>query len=108
MDVDADLRAPGGAVTAALCGHWDHQPPCPVAPHHSRADRVGGVVHVRVLFVADRGVETAIRQSIDSALASGHLQGPDGVVTKWQLRSSRRSELQTDEIDHADRLIRGQ
>jgi hypothetical protein len=108
MDVDADLQAPGGAVTAALCGHRDHQPPCPVAPHHSRADRVGGLVHVRVLFVADQGVETAIRERIHSALFGGHLHGPDGVDTEWQLRSSRRSELQTDEIDHADRLIRGQ
>jgi hypothetical protein len=105
MDADADLRAPGGAVTVALCGHWDHQPPCPVAPHNSRVNRVGSKVHVRVLFVADQDMETAIRQRIGSALASGHVQGPDGVVTRWQLESSRRSELLTDEIDHVDRLI---
>jgi len=23
---DADVRAPGAAVTVALCGHWDHEP----------------------------------------------------------------------------------
>jgi len=27
----ADLRAPGAAITVALCGHWEHQPPCPLA-----------------------------------------------------------------------------
>ena len=33
--------APGGAITVALCGSWDHEPPCPLAPHHTRAHRSG-------------------------------------------------------------------
>jgi hypothetical protein len=43
VDVDlrlapgTDPRAPGGAVTVALCGHWDHEGPCRW-PHHSRID----------------------------------------------------------------------
>jgi hypothetical protein len=94
MDAHADLRTPGGAVTAALCGHWDHQPPCPLAPHHSRVDRVGNEVHLRIVFAVDPNVEAAIRQRIESALSSGQLQGPDGVITQWQLRASRRGELQ--------------
>ena len=102
MEADADLRAPGGAVTAALCGHWDHQPPCPLAPHHSRADRVGSEVHLRILFVADQAEEPTVRQRIESALGSGQLPGPGGVVTRWQLRSSRRSDLHADEMDHAE------
>jgi hypothetical protein len=106
MDADADLRAPGGAVTAALCGHWDHEPPCPLAPHHSRADRVGSEVHLRILFVTDQTAETTIRHRIESALAHGKLQGPDGLVTRWQLHSSQRSALQADEMDHAEQLIR--
>ena len=32
MEPDADVRAPGAAVTVVLCGHWDHEPPCPLAP----------------------------------------------------------------------------
>jgi hypothetical protein len=24
MEPDADMRAPGAAITVALCGHWDH------------------------------------------------------------------------------------
>jgi len=35
MEPDDDERAPGAAVTAELCGGWDHPPPCPVAAHHS-------------------------------------------------------------------------
>ncbi|KQC37143.1 MULTISPECIES: hypothetical protein [Frankia] len=26
-----DERAPGAAITAALCGRWEHPPPCPQA-----------------------------------------------------------------------------
>jgi len=106
MEPDADLQAPGGAVTAALCGHWDHEPPCTVAPHHGRADRHGSEVHVRILFAVEPGMEAAIRQSIESALAKGLLQGPDGVVTRWQLRGSRHSDVRAEEMDHAERLIR--
>jgi hypothetical protein len=28
LDPGEDTRAPGGAITVALCGHWDHEPPC--------------------------------------------------------------------------------
>ena len=33
MEPDADVQAPGAAVTVALCGHWEHEPPGPLAPH---------------------------------------------------------------------------
>jgi hypothetical protein len=26
LDESADPRALGGAITTALCGHWDHEP----------------------------------------------------------------------------------
>ena len=38
MPAPADDGAPGAAVTVALCGHWEHPPPCPLAPHHTRAE----------------------------------------------------------------------
>ncbi len=47
MAPDGDIQAPGAAVTVGLCGHWDHEPPCPLAPHHTEANRLGGVVHLR-------------------------------------------------------------
>ena len=33
MDGDSDPAAPGGAITVARCDSWDHDPPCPLAPH---------------------------------------------------------------------------
>ncbi len=41
MATDGDSRAPGAAITVALCGRWDHEPPCPLSPHHTQADRIG-------------------------------------------------------------------
>ncbi|WP_309107289.1 hypothetical protein [Arthrobacter sp.] len=36
---DSDGAAPGAAVTLELCGSLEHQPPCPLAPHNTRAER---------------------------------------------------------------------
>jgi hypothetical protein len=105
MDPLADVRAPGAAVTVALCGQWDHSPPCPLASHHSSADRVGDEVRIRVLFAVESELEDTVRQCIDQALTGGQLDGPDGQATRWQLRSSRRSAIQNNETDQASRLI---
>jgi hypothetical protein len=104
MGPGADLRAPGAAVTAALCGHWDHEPPCPLAPHHSGAERVGGEVHVRVLFAVEPGIEHEVRQRIDMALSRGQLAALDGTTTRWHLCSSRHSDVSAKEAEHAERL----
>jgi hypothetical protein len=89
----------------ALCGHWDHNPPCPLAPHHSSADRVGDEVRFRTLFAVEPELEDTIRQGIDQALAGGQLAGPDDQTTQWQLRSSRPRVIQNNEMDQAQRLI---
>ena len=34
MQQDDSPNALGGAITKALCGGWDHPPPCPLAPHY--------------------------------------------------------------------------
>ncbi len=104
MPPDADLRAPGAAITAALCGHWDHQPPCPLAAHHTRTKRVGDRIHLRTLFATEPDSESTVRQHIDPALSSGQLQGPDGVITSWQLSGSQPSRVTAEETDHAERL----
>jgi hypothetical protein len=103
---DADPRAPGAAITVALCGHWEHQPPCPLAPHHTEADRVGDEVRLRVLFAAEPELEGTVRERIDAALADGQLSGPDG-VNEWRLRASRPAEVSAEERDHANRLVHG-
>lgn len=76
MDPDADMRARGAAVTVALCGHCDHQPPCPLAPHQSRADRVDGEVRVRVLLATEPDIEWIVRRCIDLAPVRWATAGP--------------------------------
>jgi hypothetical protein len=106
LDSGGDARAPGGAITVALCGHWDHEPPCPLAPHHTDATPEGDdTLRVRVLFAAEPGDEDRVRALIGQALSSGRLTGPDGRVTRWMLKSSAVSSVRPDETDHAAGLV---
>jgi hypothetical protein len=101
-----DCAAPGGAITVALCGHWDHEPPCPLAPHHTDATPADDdAVRIRVLFAADPADEQRVRSLIEEALSSGRLTGPDGRVTRWMLKSSAAGTIRPEEADHAARLV---
>lgn len=103
LNEGGDSAAPGGAITVALCGHWDHEPPCPMAPHYTDAVPAGdGTLRLRVLFASDD--EARIRALIGGALSSGRLTGPDGRVTTWTVRSSTAGTVRPDEADHAARL----
>ena len=106
MEADGDARAPGAAITVALCGHWDHEPPCPLAPHSTDAQRSGDQVRLRVLFAADPTAEAEVRRRIEAALSQASLTGPDGVTARWQLRNAQPGLLRDDEAEHAERLIR--
>jgi hypothetical protein len=101
-----DDRAPGGAITMALCGSWAHEPPCPLAPHHTRADRTGEEVRLRILFAAEPEDEQRVRGTIDDALARGTGDTPDGGVARWRLLGSAPSAVRPEEEDHAERLMR--
>lgn len=104
MDADGDVRAPGAAITVALCGHWEHEPPCPLAPHHTAATREGDEVRLRVLFVAESTDEDEIRTRINRALAGGRIDDAQGRRTHWRLRGTSRGSLRDDETEHAQRL----
>lgn len=128
MEPDADLRAPGAAITAELCGHWEHEPPCPLAAHYTNAYRVGEQVRIRTLFASEPADEAEVRRRIDTALGRGRLDhtagppgsndsagsagsdreegegSPDAVVTRWRLESSGPAPVSPDEADHAARL----
>lgn len=106
MEQEADERTPGAAVTVALCGHWEHEPPCPLSPHHVHADRSGGELRVRVLFAAEPGVEREVRRRIERALA-GRWRFPAGFTTPWRLRESRPGDVSPEETGRAERLIHG-
>jgi hypothetical protein len=105
MEPGGDVRPPGGAITVALCGHWEHEPPCPLAPHSTGAQRSGDQVRLRVLFATEPSAEAEVRGRIEAALSQDGLTGPDGITTRWQLHSAQPGLLRTDEARHAEQLI---
>lgn len=105
MQPGGSANAAGGAIAKALCGSWDHPPPCPLAPHHVANEVVGDDLVVRVLFATDAADESRVRRLIDDALAAGELTGPDGLVSTWQLKSSAAGQVRPSEQDHAAALI---
>ena len=105
MQPEDDVGAPGAAITVAVCGHWEHEPPCPLAPHHTAAERVGDVVRLRVLFAAEAGDEPEVRRRIDDALAHSELQTPDGTIARWRLVSTNVGTVRPEEADHGQRLV---
>lgn len=100
-----DDGAPGAAITVALCGHWEHEPPCPLAPHHTHAERVEDELRLRTLFAVEPQLEGEVRRRIDAALASSQLVGPDGATTRWRLRSTAPGEVLEADLEHGGRLI---
>jgi len=102
-----DEAAPGAAITVALCGTWEHDGPCPLAPHHTTAERYGGQLRLRVLFAAEATAAVEVRRRIRTALTSGELEGPDGRQSRWRLVSEGAGEVRPDEQDHVGRLAGG-
>jgi hypothetical protein len=105
MQSGGSPNAPGGAITLALCGSWDHPPPCSLAPHYVTNTPTGQSLTLRVLFATEPVNEQRVRALIGEALATGRLQGPDGGVAIWQLRSESAGEIHADEQDHAAYLV---
>jgi hypothetical protein len=98
-------NAVGGAITKALCGGWDHSPPCPLAPHYVSHLADGEDVAVRVVFATDPSNERRVRDLIGEALAGGQLAVPDGGIAYWELRSASPGSLRDDEKDLAAELV---
>jgi hypothetical protein len=104
MQAGGSPNALGGAITVALCGHWDHEPPCPLAPHYVTALPDGEAVRLRILFATEPANETRVRALIGEALATGRLTGPHGGVTTWQLSSATPGAVRPEEVEHAAAL----
>jgi hypothetical protein len=90
---DDDPRAPGGAVTVALCGHWEHEAPCRW-PHNNSDLRSTGRVSFRTVFIASLADEPEVRARIESALRSG----------TWAVLESGPGEPDRDEAAVARRI----
>lgn len=105
LENGGDERAPGGAITVALCGSWSHEPPCPLAPHHTRAHRTDGELTLRLLFAAHPADEARVRALVEEVLVRGWGDTPNG-RTCWDLVESGPSAVSEDELAHARRLLR--
>src|SRR4051794_3921198 len=85
---EGDERAPGAALTVALCGHWEHDGPCTV-PHRTEVvSNDGGHVVVRVLFACPPEDADGVRLTVVTALKSGELPVPapeEAPPTRWQV-----------------------
>jgi hypothetical protein len=84
---DGDARALGGAITTALCGHWDHEGACRW-PNSTTTEYGGETLVVRTLFDAPSADVREVGNRIRAALAAGKLMGPDGHITRWELVSA--------------------
>jgi hypothetical protein len=92
-----DTRAPGGAVTVALCGHWDHDGPCRW-PHNSRIDTSPSTARLRTVVVADDESVDDVIYLIDGALRHD---------TRWSVLATRTDTIRADEQPLAMRLGSG-
>jgi hypothetical protein len=106
LDPGGDENAPGGAITVALCGSWSHEPPCPLAPHHTRVHRTGAELTLRLLFAAEPEDEARVRRLVRDVLARGWGDSPDGGRTTWELVEEEPSTVAFEELAHAERLTR--
>jgi len=82
LEPGGDPRAPGGAITVALCGHWDHEGPCRW-PHLTSAHTADDHLEVNVRLTCPDSDRETVLARIEAALATGFLLGPDGRKTRW-------------------------
>ncbi|TCJ28077.1 hypothetical protein [Nocardioides jejuensis] len=84
LDAAGDTRAPGGAITVALCGTWSHDGDCRW-PHQTRVVERGGALVVDLSVTCPPEDEPEVRRLVQAALAGGVLEDPDGRRTTWEL-----------------------
>jgi hypothetical protein len=88
----ADQRAPGGAVTVALCGTWEHEGACRW-PHLTECEARGADrIRVRVVALAPADDVDDVRRSLVAALHTGTLDGPHG-RSDWQVLSDAPDDV---------------
>ncbi len=96
LEDGTDPAAPGAAVTAALCGHWEHEGPCRW-PHNNAVRPGNGQTTFRTLFIARRAEEDDVRARIERALRS---------APAWSVLRSGPRPVAPPEQPLADRLAK--
>ena len=94
---DLDPAAVGAAVTAELCGHWEHEGACRW-PHHSAIDSERAPALFRTLYVADEDEREVVRACILRALRGAEA---------WNVVALRERPVAASERAHAERLRTG-
>ena len=92
------VRARGSRIPV-----WEHEPPCPLAPHHTAASRNGEVLRLRMLFATEPERDVEVRQRIEQALRTGWLTGPVGVVSESRFAGARPGEIGAADAEPARR-----
>ena len=92
---DADPRAPGGAVTVALCGHWDHEGACRW-PHYTELDSDVAPARLCTVFACGDDEVDAVHAAIDGAVRNSN---------EWSVLSSARREPRGNEVDLGECLV---
>lgn len=97
----------GAAITVALCGSWDHDGPCPLAPHHTSwhpDPSQPAIIHTRTLYAVEPHRHDEALTRIREGLATGKLIAPDGATATWRLLDDHPSTVEPHEADHAGHL----
>ena len=97
LDPGGEPAALAAAVTEALCGSADHEPPCHW-PHHTALIDAGGVTVARTVCRARRKDAEEVRRLIDVRVAEGRFTGPDRRTATWQHMHSLEPEPTADEV----------
>ena len=95
MEPGTDTRAPGGAVTVALCGAWDHDGPCRW-PHYSEIDTGSVPARLRTVVVTDDETAAEVITRIENALRSD---------PGWTVTSCEPGDIAPGERALAERLM---
>ena len=95
LEPDVDTRAPGGAVTVALCGSWEHDGPCRW-PHHNDLDASVSPARLRTVVVADEATDAEVVARIEAALRAD---------ARWTVASCARGDVAPGERALAGRLL---
>ena len=94
LAVDVDPRAPGGAITVALCGSWTHDGPCRW-PHNTSIDTTSTPMELRTVVVVPGDERAEVVRRIDDALR---------LDARWQVVDLVVAEVRDDERPLAERL----